>query len=123
MLRFTVDVVDKWMAYWVLNTSMRERSCTFELAAIVIDSNVYNDVSERLRLLQKRASVRKGRFDSYLDDFKLYLSVTILRTAADSLDDCIDQQTRALAICRWRLRSLLILAIIWAITVQEVVAE
>ena len=74
-----------------------------------------------LRLLAN--GLCRSCFAAYLDDFKLNLGVTILRTAADSLNDCIDKQARSLAICRWGLRSLLVLAIVGTITVQKVVAE
>jgi hypothetical protein len=58
-----------------------------------------------------------------LDDLKLNLIVTIFGAAADRFNDCVNQQSRSLAIHgRWQL-TLLIFAVVWTVPVQEVIAE
>ena len=118
MFLFTFEFVAKWIEYCVLKASIRVRSCTFELAAIVIDRRVCK---------AKRESELPGlnlcQNSTYLDYLKLDLVVTVLRAPADCLHDCIDEQPRSLAIHRWRGLPFLVLAVVRAVAVEEVVAE
>lgn len=64
-----------------------------------------------------------GNGQKCFDYFELDLVVTIFGAAADCFDNGINQQSLSLAIHgRWCL-ALFILAVIWAVSIQEVVAE
>ena len=61
--------------------------------------------------------------DYYLDDFELDSVVSIFRTFADRLDHSIDEQSVSLSIFRRGRLALLITTIIWAVSIEEIVAE
>ena len=60
---------------------------------------------------------------SYLNHFQLNLVITILRAATDCLHNGVDQLTRSFAVLGRGSLTLLILAVVLAITIQELVAE
>jgi len=60
---------------------------------------------------------------AYLDHLQLNLVVPVFGAAANSLDDCVNKHTRPFAIECSRLLAIFILAVVGAVSVEEVVGE
>ena len=73
-------------------------------------------------LVHLRVDSDRNREQS-LDHFKLHSIVSVLGTAANRLDYRVDKQTGPFAVHLGRGLALFILAVIWAFTSEEIVAE
>jgi hypothetical protein len=114
---FTCEVVARWIEYWVLKASIRVRSCTLEFAAIVIDRRVCR---QKISWLEESTLHREL---AYLDHLQLNLVVPVFGAAADSLYDCVNKQTRSFSVKCGRLLAIFILAVVGAVSVEELGGE
>ena len=60
---------------------------------------------------------------TYLDHLKLDLVVPVVLTAADCFDNGVDEEARPLAVQSRRLLALLVETVVWAVPIEQIIAE